>query len=91
MDMTISRSSEAVLRRDDVQLFQTEGRIIMMAQDNVALRSARAVNAFVMLEKVLRAKVNAAELFVVDFTITALEFKLQSARLDLTEAAVLVV
>lgn len=91
MDMTISRSSEAVLGRDDVQLFQTESRVIMMAQDNVALGGARAVNAFVVLEKVLRAKVDAAELFVVDFTITALKFKLQSARLDLTEAAVLVV
>jgi hypothetical protein len=91
MDMTISRSGEAVLRRDDVQLFQAKRRVIVMTQDDVALGGARAVNTLVVLEKVLGPKVDAAKLFVVDFTVTAFEFKLQSARLDLTVAAVLVV
>lgn len=91
MDKTISRSGEAILRRDDVQLFQTKRRVVVMTQDNIALGSARAVDAFIMLEDVLRPKVDAAKLFVVNFTITAFEFKLQSARLDLTVATVLVV
>jgi hypothetical protein len=37
MDRIISRSGEAILRGDDVELFETESRVIMMAQDNVAL------------------------------------------------------
>jgi len=91
VDATISRSSEAVFRRDDVQLLQTESRVIVMAQYNVALGGTRAVDALVVLKNVLGTKVDAAELFVVNFAIAAFEFKLQPARLNLTVAAVFVV
>lgn len=91
MDLTILRGSEAVFRSDDVQFFQTEGRIIVMTQDNIALGCTRTVDALIVLEDVLGAKINATALFVVYLAITTLQFKLQPARVDLPVMTILVV
>lgn len=83
-----SRCGEAVLRSDYVELIQTEGRVVMVAEDDVTFRGPRAVYTLVVLQDVFRSQRDVAMLITECFAVTAFQLQPQLARLDLAVVSI---